>query len=57
MLQPLGEGAVVLGPPIQDVNQEGGLCPREPMKYKQLGVGSRALLLQQRLQYVPRQLL
>lgn len=33
-----GERAVVLGPHIQDVNQEGGLCPREPVKCKQVGV-------------------
>lgn len=42
--QCLGEGVVVLGPPIQDVNQEGGLGPRELMKC-QHGVGSSALPL------------
>ena len=39
----LGKKAVVLGPPIQDVNQEGGLCPRELLKCKQLRVGNSAL--------------
>lgn len=59
--QGLGKGAVVFGPPIQDVNQEGGLCPREAVKCKQPGVGSSALLLRHslplggRLQQVPRQ--
>lgn len=39
---PSGEGTVVLGPLLQDVNQEGGQCPREPVECKQLGLGSRA---------------
>lgn len=44
-----GTNTVVLGPPSQDVNQERGLCPREPRMCKQLGVGSGALLLLLRL--------
>lgn len=57
--QCLRESVVVLGPPIQDVHQEGGLGPRELMKCKQLGVGSSALPLlkglplRERLQQVP----
>lgn len=41
----LGEGTVVLGPPVQDVNQEGGLGHREFMKCKQHRVGNSTLLL------------